>query len=69
MMTKATVVLVVTFAVCVAPSAMAHTRTHHAHIRHVTSPYGYGSAYPDSSSYQWSPGPGYGPTLPAYTRG
>jgi hypothetical protein len=71
MITKTRVALVVAFAVCLAPSAMAHSRTHHVHTHHVIHPYGYGygSAYPDGGTYQWSPGPGYGPTLPAYTRG
>lgn len=68
-MTKTTVVLVATLAVCVAPSAMAYSRTHHARTHHVAHSYGYGSAYPDGGTYQWSPSPGYGPPLPAYTRG
>jgi hypothetical protein len=69
MMTKTRFALVATLAVCVAPSAMAHSLAHHTRAHHVTSWYGYGSAYPDGGGYQWSPGPGYGPTLPAYTRG
>jgi hypothetical protein len=69
MMTKTRVVLVATLAVCVVPGAMAHPRTHHGHTHHVTPAYGYGSAYPYGSGYQWSPAPGYGATLPAYTRG
>ena len=68
-MTKTTVVLVATLAVFVAPSAMAYSRTHHARTHHVTHPYGYGSPFPDGGAYQWSPGPGYGATLPAYTHG
>jgi len=67
MMTKTRVALVLTLAVCVAPTAMAHPRTHHAHPHHAIPPYGYGSAYPYGSDYQWSPGPGYGATLPPYT--
>jgi len=69
MMNKTRVALVVTLAICVPPNAIAHPRTHHTHTHHVTSPYGYGSAYLDGSGYQWSPGSRYGSTLPAYTRG
>jgi len=69
MISKTRVALVVTLAVFVAPSVMAHPRTHHTHTHHVISPYGYGSAYPDERGYQWSPDPRYGSTLPAYTRG
>jgi hypothetical protein len=78
MITKTKVALVVALAVGLAPSAMAHSRTHQLHAHHVTHPSGYGSrpygydydsAYPDGGTYQWSPNPGYRPPLPAYTRG
>jgi hypothetical protein len=69
MMTKTKVALGVALAICAAQSAMAHSRTHHARTHHVAYPYGYGSAYPDGSGYQWSSGPGFGTTLPAYTHG
>jgi hypothetical protein len=55
MMTGTTVALVAALAVCVAPSAMAYSRTHHARTHHVAHPQGYGSAYPDGGGYQWSP--------------
>jgi len=67
MMTKTGFALAVTLAVCVAPNAVA--RTDHTRTHQVTSSYGYGSAYPNGSGYQWSPRPGYGATLPAYTHG
>jgi hypothetical protein len=65
MTTKIGVALAVALAVCVAPSAMAHSRTQHAHAHHATHPYG--GAYLYGGGYEWSPGPGYGATLPPYT--
>jgi len=66
MKTKSRVSLVVALAVCVAPSAMAHSRTHHAGTRHASVTHPYRSAYPYTAGYQWLPGPGYAAPLPTY---
>ena len=65
-MIKTGVALVVTLAVCIAPGAMAHPRTYHAHTSHsrVTHPYG---ASPYSSRYQWPRSSGYAVTVAPYT--
>jgi hypothetical protein len=66
-MTKTRVTLGVTLALCFAPGAIAHPRTHHAHTGHSHVTHPYGSAYPYGSGYQWFRSPGYGATLPPYT--
>ena len=66
MTTKIRLALAVTLAFCVAPSAMAHSRTYHAHTHHMAHPYGYGSAYRYGTGYQWWQSPGYGTALPPY---
>jgi hypothetical protein len=67
-MTKTGVALVVTLAVFIAPGAMAHPRTYHAHTSHSRVTHPYSSAYPYSNGYQWSRSPGYAVTVPPYTR-
>ena len=57
---KTKVALVVTLAVCVAPVAVAHPRTHHAQTSHSGATYG--SAYLYGRSDQWPQGPSYAAT-------
>ena len=52
--------LVVALVTCVAPGAMAQSRTHHARITHSRVTHSY------TSSYQWPRNPGYAVTVPAY---
>jgi hypothetical protein len=62
---KTRVALVVTLAVCVAPVAVAHPRTHHAQTSHSGATYG--SAYLYGRSDQWPQGPSYAATtIPSY---
>ena len=53
MITKTKIVLVVALALCVVPSAMAQSRTHHAHITHLRVTHSH------TSSDQWLSNPGY----------
>ena len=53
MMTRTVIALVVALFMCVAPSAMAQSRTHHAHIAHSRVTHSY------SSSDQSPRNPGY----------
>ena len=53
MMTKTKTAFVVALALCVAPSAMAQSRTHHAHITHLRV------IHSHTSSDQWLRNPGY----------
>ena len=53
MMTKTKIALVVAPVLCVVPSAMAQSRTHHAHITHLRV------IHSHTSSDQWLRNPGY----------
>ena len=53
MMTKTKTAFVVALVLCVAPSAMAQSRTHHAHTAHLRVIHSY------TSSGQWLHNPGY----------
>ena len=53
MMTKTKTAFVVALILCVAPSAMAQSRTHHAHTAHLRVIHSY------TSSGQWLHNPGY----------
>ena len=52
-MTKTKIALVVALVLCVVPSAMAQSRTHHAHITHLRV------IHSHTSSDQWLRNPGY----------
>jgi len=53
MISKTKIVLVVALVLCVVPSAMAQSRTHHAHITHLRVNHSH------TSSDQWLRNPGY----------
>jgi hypothetical protein len=53
MITKTKIALVVALVLCVVPSAMAQSRTHHAHITHLRV------IHSHTSSDQWLRNPGY----------
>ena len=53
MITKTKIALVVALVLCVVPSAMAQSRTHHAHITHLRV------IHSHTGSDQWLRNPGY----------